>query len=455
MTDPTALRAAADDAVAEAKRIHAELDAEDCDLTAEQRDKRESRVETLLDDAKAKRAQADDLDRLDAHAGDRDRHNGKRPATSVGRASTPPTPDAFRAGRPNTLKAWMSASAEAQDTGGFDSLGEFLTSVREQRTGRAVDERLQYMAAGQSGASDPAGGFLLPDYFQRELIQTSLAMQPWLSQLNVFVLPDGQGRQVVTPMLADRDKSGKDVGGVALTRIGETGTIPLSTMAFKSRTATLGKAGTRVRMSNELLADSAVGVDAAVRNVFAQAVTIRQATDVLSGTGAGVPTGIVGSSATYEVAKESGQTADTINGTNLLKMRQRAADYGSCVWLLHQSAYLQVLNAHSALTNSDYPLFIHGNGTDVPDTLLGRPVYFTEAAQLPGDKGDVILANLAQYVYIVKPLRIDLSSDFRFDTDEVEYRIVLRDSGAPLHSSTRSDLRGYETSEFVTLAERA
>ena len=43
-------------------------------------------------------------------------------------------------------------------------------------------------------------------------------------------------------------------------------------------------------------------------------------------------------------------------------------------------------------------LFNPSRGIDVPDTLLGRPIFFTEYAKTLGDEGDLILAVWSQYL---------------------------------------------------------
>ncbi|MEM1356337.1 MAG: phage major capsid protein [Planctomycetota bacterium] len=349
----------------------------------------------------------------------------------------------------------MAADPATLDNGGFNSLTELVRAIRDQRSGTATDERLQYLAAGQNTESGPDGGFLVPDFYQQAIVTTASADEPWLNMLNRTTLRNGVGG-VHMPVLADRDASSEDTAGVTLTRVGETGTIPISAVKFESNKSELHKCGTRIRMSNELLNDSP-NVQDAVDAVIARAVSTRQALDVINGTGVGEPLGLVESAATYVVAKEGSQTADTINGVNIVEMRARLSpvSLAKSIWLAHPDTLAQLLNDHTSLTNNDYPLFIHGNGTDVPDTLMGRPIYFTSAANSLGDKGDIVLFNPGVYNYISRPVKIDVSSQFRFDTDETELRVILRDEGRPLYQQTHTDLRGYETSEYVTLAERA
>jgi HK97 family phage major capsid protein len=157
----------------------------------------------------------------------------------------------------------------------------------------------------------------------------------------------------------------------------------------------------------------------------------------------------------YEQSAEGGQSADTIQGANLFKMRERAARFPNSVWLAHPSTYSELIAAHVAGTNSDNFMFAPSNGQDVPDQLLGRPIFFHESAKQLGNKGDIFLFDPSSYLYIQKPIRIEPSRHVSFNTDETLFRVLLRDDGMPWSDSSLTDVQGFESSEFVTLAERA
>jgi HK97 family phage major capsid protein len=89
---------------------------------------------------------------------------------------------------------------------------------------------------------------------------------------------------------------------------------------------------------------------------------------------------------------------------------------------------------------------------------LGRPIIPTQACQTLGDKGDIIFADLSQYMTAVKTggLRTDVSIHLWFDYDTLAYRFILRIAGQPWWSSSISPKNGSNTlSPFVTLDERA
>ncbi len=90
-------------------------------------------------------------------------------------------------------------------------------------------------------------------------------------------------------------------------------------------------------------------------------------------------------------------------------------------------------------------------------TILTRPVIFTEKTEKLGDLGDVILADLSQYVVGLRSeMRFDTSIHANFETDELVSRLIERHCGQPLWDSPLTLEDGSTTvSPFVTLSERS
>ena len=73
-----------------------------------------------------------------------------------------------------------------------------------------------------------------------------------------------------------------------------------------------------------------------------------------------------------------------------------------------------------------------------------------------GTIGDVILADMAQYIILQFPLQSAMSADVAFLTDETVFRFMLRLDGAPVYASPVTAANGTATrSPFVTLAARS
>jgi HK97 family phage major capsid protein len=82
---------------------------------------------------------------------------------------------------------------------------------------------------------------------------------------------------------------------------------------------------------------------------------------------------------------------------------------------------------------------------------------FSEKTEKLGDKGDIILADLSQYVVGLRSeMRFDMSIHVHFQTDELLARLIERHDGQPLWDAPLTLEDGSTTvSPFVTLAERA
>lgn len=345
---------------------------------------------------------------------------------------------------------------------GFEDHREFLSVVKANRKS-VSDERLRYLAGSNFAAAgsdehgtyaDPIGGFLVPEAISFNVRETSMDMDP----ISPYVTNIPMEAPVVKfPARVDKNHTTSVSGGLKVYRRSETDTVPSSTMELEQVKLEANSLFGVAYATNELLERSMGSFVAMLQAGFRDEFTSKRIDEKISGTGAGKPEGILNSSCLVSVAKESMQAADTINGTNILKMRERAWRYGSSIWLANHDAYRQLVASHTALTNSDYPLFIHGNGTDVPDTLLGRPIYFTEHVPTVGDQGDLILADWSQYLYgIFKPLRNASSMHVRFLEHEETFKFWIEDAGACWWRSPLTPKNGANTlSPFVVLDARA
>jgi HK97 family phage major capsid protein len=181
---------------------------------------------------------------------------------------------------------------------------------------------------------------------------------------------------------------------------------------------------------------------------------------IVQGNGAGKPLGIMNSPALVSVAKETGQLADTLETANLLKMYSRM--YGPsrsrAVWLINQDIEPQLFQLTMG-TNS-MPVYLPPNGlAQAPfATIMGRPVIPTQACETIGDQGDIIFADLSQYMTVTKTnggVRQEVSMHLWFDQDMLAFKFVFRVGGQPWWSAAVSPRDGSNTlSPFVTLDAR-
>ena len=211
-----------------------------------------------------------------------------------------------------------------------------------------------------------------------------------------------------------------------------------------------------VHFTNELMADAPT-LEAVFMRLYGLEGSFVIEREIISGGGAIGPLGILNADCTIEVAKEGGQAAATIVAENIVNMFTRlwSASKRRAVWLVNQDVTPQLYTLTLGSGTSLVPLFRWGDNGD--PLLMGRPVLEVEYCPTLGTVGDIILADLSEYL-IADPesTTVKFSSHQKFVTDEGSFRVVMRVDGHPAWSSPTTPLNGADTvSPFITLATRA
>jgi len=343
---------------------------------------------------------------------------------------------------------------------GYKQPRDFLMEVMDcSRTGQTTPQLKFLSAAGSdehSTINDTYGGFLVPEGFRPEVLSVPVEEDPTAGLVTSIPM---ETDVVNIPARTDKNHSTSVSGGLTVGRTTETQSPSSSRMAMENvkleATALMGLS----YASEQLLERSAVSFAALLERGFADEFRSTMLNEKINGVGAGNPVGVINAACTVSVAKEGSQSADTILGANLLKMKERAWRFGRSIWLANHDTERQLIGAHTTLTNDDRPLFSYGNGTDRPDTLLGRPIFFTEYCPTLGDVGDIILADWSQYLWgtlgSTTPQQAE-SMHVRFVNHERTFKFYMYNTGSPWWKSALTPKNGANTlSPFVVLAERA
>ena len=343
---------------------------------------------------------------------------------------------------------------------GYSRPGVFLQEVMNAEKKGQLSPQLKFLAAAgsdeHSTLSNVHGGFLIPEAFRPEVLSVSVESDPTASRVTQVPMSSDV---VNIPARTDKNHSSSVSGGLSVARSTETQAPDPSRLALENvkleATALTGLS----YASEQLLERSAVSFIAILESGFSDEFTSKMFDEKINGTGAGAPVGILNSDATITVAKEGSQTADTITGQNLIDMRHRQWRYGNSIWLANHDVYPSLVTAHVAMTNDDIPLFVPGNGVDVPDTILGRPVFFTEYANTLGDKGDIMNCDWSQYLWGTLgggSIQSAESMHVRFANHERTFKFYTYNTGSPWWKSAMTPKNSSTTlSPFVTLAARA
>lgn len=338
------------------------------------------------------------------------------------------------------------------------SFGEFACGVRDAGLhGGRIDPRLEARAPttwGSEGVGADGGHAVPPDF--RDEILSKIGEED-----SIYGRTDQLISSTNTMQFPTDEDAPWSTGGITAYWDGEGVVATQSKPLLQQKTVQLNKLRVLVPVSDELLED-APAMGAYLRKKAPQKMRFKIDLAVVQGTGSGQPLGILNSGCLISVAKESAQTADTVVFNNITKMwsRMYSPSRATSVWLINQDIEPQLLTMSFEGTSSSVPAYMPANGLSATPyaTLMGRPVLPTQACETLGDKGDIILADLGQYLTASKSggIRAETSIHLWFDYDMTAFKFVIRLAGQPWWSAALSPRDGSNTlSPFVTLAERA
>jgi HK97 family phage major capsid protein len=267
--------------------------------------------------------------------------------------------------------------------------------------------------------------------------------------------------EVRVPAIDETSRAdGSRWGGALSYWAAEGATLTGSLPRFRNLSFSPKKLIAVVTGTGELMADSPM-FDSAIRTIFGLEMGFRLDQAIVAGTGAGQPLGVLNSGALISVAEEASQTAGTIVAANVLNMWRRlpAPSRRNAVWLVHEDAEEQLARLDEVIAGTGvYNPIIYtpaGVGGSEYGRLLGRPIIAIEQCSQLGTVGDIILADLAQYIVIGGALTPGLSADVRFTSDEIVWRFVWRVDGQSAFASAVTPYTGSNSrSPFVALAAR-
>ena len=338
----------------------------------------------------------------------------------------------------------------------FKTFGEqLMAAYRASMPGGQVDNRLTTRAASGLNESNPSdGGFLVQQDFVSELLKRTYETGILASKVKKIPISTSANGLKINAVDEDSRANGSRFGGVQTYWEGEADKLAGTKPKFRVLELSLKKLTGLCYATDELLQDTAA-LESVIRQAFAEEFGFKIDDAILTGTGAGEPLGILNSSSLVTVAKESNQT-EKITVENLIKMWNRvwSRSRNNAVWFINQEIepYLYTLKIGTT------PVYVPAGGlSEKPyGTLFGRPVISLEQCSALGEVGDIILADLNQYLLIDKGgINAQSSIHVRFLYDENVFRFIYRVDGQPIWNKPLTPYKGTATqSPFVALAKR-
>jgi HK97 family phage major capsid protein len=349
-----------------------------------------------------------------------------------------------------------------QDEKKFANLGEQLRAVVDAaRPGGAIDPRLSIKAASGLSESVPSdGGFLVEQDFVTELLKRTYETGVLASRCRKIPISTNANGLKMNAIDESSRATGSRWGGVQAYWENEadqtTGTKP----KFRKMELNLNKLMGLCYATDELLSD-ATALESVIQQAFAEEFAFKVDDAIYRGSGSGMPLGILNSGALIACAKENGQAADSIVTENIFKMWSQMwpRSRQNSVFFINSEIEPQLFSLSLAVGTGGIPVYLPAGGLSATPygQLFGRPVIAIEQASALGDVGDILLADLSQYLLIDKGgVNAASSIHVRFLYDEQVFRFIYRVSGQPVWNLPLTPYKGASTqSPFVTIAERA
>ncbi|NTG85856.1 phage major capsid protein [Agrobacterium rhizogenes] len=182
----------------------------------------------------------------------------------------------------------------------------FATFIRRGRSGLNAEQRAllsETEARAQSVGTQTAGGYLVPDQFQAELITALKAWGPMLNPGVTRMLNTATGASMTWPTFDDTNNEG--------TLIGENQQVVTTEVAFGTKTLDAYKYTSNVVLvSDELLQDAAMDVNGIINAAMAERIGRIGNRHLTVGDGANKPRGIVTAAGTTPAAAGGAITFD-------------------------------------------------------------------------------------------------------------------------------------------------
>jgi len=280
-------------------------------------------------------------------------------------------------------------------------------------------------------SDDTAGGFLVPEEFQAEVIR--FATEAAIVRPRARVIPM-KGNTLTLPKL---DQSNYKFAGIDISWEGDEGDEKEESQPkFGRITLKVGKMIGLCPVSDDLLSDSAINLANFLVAIFGEAIAYEEDKQFLMGNGMKKPLGIV-NCGTSKARTSAGKIVYE-DLKHMVEQLPAWADAGAR-WMLTKAALTEILDIKSGIytgaavdETEGFPLMLPGFSiaAGIPKTILGYPYDLTDKLPAVGTKGDLVLGNLsAYYIGDRGGLAVASSIHDRFRYDETTFRFVKRVDG--------------------------
>jgi HK97 family phage major capsid protein len=343
--------------------------------------------------------------------------------------------------------AYMRAITDPVDS----SARQVIGSVMKDRPRNAFGERI------------PAeGGFLVPEFLRSQVLSymTAAIIRP---QAMVMAM---SSYRLSIPTLDNPSQasSTQALGGLTFAFTAEGAPITTSTPTFGRTVLNARKAAALITAPNELVDDGAGAFGDFLTRVIAEGYAWFEDDTFVNGTGVGEPQGLINAPCAVGIDRTNASVVTFLDIVAMYKAlhphsKQKVTMPGvnGATWLLSASAMDQILELYFNPTGTEVVppsgWFSAGDGYEVGASILGVPVVVTDHQPALGTTGDVILADLAQYLIGDRlEMYVERSqAGPTFIADTSDFRVKARVDGRYWIQSSTTTETGQSVSPVVVL----
>lgn len=316
------------------------------------------------------------------------------------------------------------------------TLGDWLFEIRRGDEA-SIERKYGSVKASLTGSSGAQGGYLVPEEFLPRLY--AMSSERAVVRPRATVIPMAS-RSVHVPVL---DSFGTPASGDSALFAGlvarwteEGGPLNQTEPTFRQIEMVAHELSGYSKVSNTILEDSPMGVEALLAALFGAAIAWHEDYAFLRGDGVGKPLGAVasGNAAAVSVNRASASSFGFTDATKMLSRFLPGYGPDRSAWVIHPTV-IEKLIAMSDLGGNN--LFMANFGDKPRMMLLGLPVLTSEKLPALGTARDVCLVNFEHYLIgDRRQVEIAFSEHIAFTTNQSAWRFTVRVDGQPWMKSS-------------------
>lgn len=339
--------------------------------------------------------------------------------------------------RKNAVPALFGPGGEGDPKRTF---GRFLLAVRHHDHKALEEMGSRFVSWAEEGGEQKAamstqtgvsGGYLVPVEFHARLMK--LVSEKSIVRPRATVIPM-TSRTVQIPALdVTTAPSAGDtamLGGLVARWMEEATALNETEPNLKQIDLTNYELSGYSKVSNALLTDSAVGLEAFLMQIFSRAIAWYEDYGFLRGNGVAKPLGVQSWAGLIQVSRNTASQFKLADVASLYARLLPGGDASTVCWVVHPTVLAQLVQ----LTGGSNVLMLAGQnlGGAMTMSMLGYPIAVSEKVPALGSANDVTLCDFQRYLIGDRQqVEIAFSEHVAFLTNQSVWRFVSRVGGMP------------------------